>query len=71
MIGISSALNCLDNDNFIAYDAMLRKQSFDKAYNSKTFTYTSGRNTFKFGLETTVSIQESSKVNLVQSLSTQ
>ena len=35
MIGISSPLNCLDNDNFIAYDAMLRKQSFDKAYNLK------------------------------------
>ena len=28
-------------------------------------------NTFKFGLETTLSIQESSKVNLVQSLSNQ
>ena len=26
---------CLDRDNFIAYDAMLRKQSFDKAYDSK------------------------------------
>ena len=33
--------------------------------------YTDGRNTFKFGLETTLSIQESSKVNLVQSLSNQ
>ena len=33
--------------------------------------YASGRNTFKFGLETTLSIQESSKVNLVQSLSSQ
>ena len=29
------------------------------------------KNTFKFGLETTLSIQEWSKVNLVQSLSTQ
>ena len=29
------------------------------------------RKTFKFGLETTLSIQESSKVNLVQSLSNQ
>ena len=33
--------------------------------------YTSGRNTLKFGLETTLSIQESSKVKLVQSLSNQ
>ena len=35
MIGISSPLNCLDSDNCMAYDAMLRKQSFDKAYNSE------------------------------------
>ena len=35
MIDISSPINCLDSDNFIASDAMLRKQSFDKAYNSK------------------------------------
>ena len=34
-------------------------------------SYTSGRNTFNFGLETTLSVQQSSKVNLVQSLSNQ
>ena len=33
--------------------------------------YTSGRSTFKFGLETTLSIQGSSKVYLVQCLSNQ
>ena len=32
----------------------------------KIMRYTSGRNAFKFGLETTLSIQESSKVNLVK-----
>ena len=38
---------------------------------SKALLYACGRNTFNFGLETTLSIQESSKVNLVQSLSNQ
>ena len=34
-------------------------------------SYTSGRNTFNFGLATTLSVQQSSKINLVQSLSNQ
>ena len=54
--------------------AVLRKKIIIVPQDSSVdwrFSYTSGRNTFKFSLETTLSIQESSKVNLVQSLSNQ
>ena len=64
-----AALMTKKSINAFAYDEL--QCSRNNFLEKDLLHYTSGRNTFKFGLETTLSIQESSKINLVQSLSNQ